>query len=125
MYREKFYKFIDNAKLLNKKYEIVPLLYGSLGLEILTSSDLNSDDIDILIPEKYLSGNDWLDFKSFLENYDYKLIDLHEHTFIKHNIEYSYAGIESLESYAGIKIYEIKNYNYFSTKYRLLSLKQY
>jgi len=124
-YKEKFYKFIDNAKLLNKKFEIVPLLYGSLGLEVLTSSNLNSDDIDILIPEKYLSGNNWLNFKSFLESYNYELIDLHEHTFIKHNIKYSYAGIESLEDYTGIKICEIKYYNYFSTKYKLLSLEQY
>ena len=47
----KFTKFLQNAQLLNSHFRIIPLIYGSLGLEEITSEDLNSDDIDILIPE--------------------------------------------------------------------------
>ena len=40
--------FFENAILLNERFGIVPLLYGSLGLEYITNKNLNSDDIDIL-----------------------------------------------------------------------------
>ncbi len=42
--------FFENAKLLADKFGIVPLMYGSAGLEYITDESLNSDDIDILIP---------------------------------------------------------------------------
>ena len=48
----KFNCFLQNAEMLNNKFNIVPLLYGSLGLEVLTKSSLNADDIDILVPEE-------------------------------------------------------------------------
>lgn len=63
----KFELFLENAKLLNNKFNIIPLLYCSLGLEVLTGEDLNSDDIDVLIPEEYLYSNKWDEFKKFLE----------------------------------------------------------
>lgn len=49
----KFDCFLQNAKTLNDKFNIVPLLYGSLGLEVLTNSSLDADDIDILIPQEW------------------------------------------------------------------------
>ena len=41
--------FFENAKLLSDKLAIIPLMYGSLGLEYITDQSLNADDIDILI----------------------------------------------------------------------------
>lgn len=120
----KYELFLRSAKLLNEKFNIEPLLYGSLGLEVLTSEYLNSDDIDVLIPEEYLSGDKWNSFKTFLESYDYKLIDLHEHTFITNDIKIAFASIENLEPFAGIKIDDINIYDN-NCKYRLLTLEQY
>jgi hypothetical protein len=80
--------FLDNAKLLYDSFSIIPLLYGSLGLEVLTNECLNSDDIDILIPDIYLKEK-WNEFKSFLINNGYKIYDDYEHTFVKNNIYYS------------------------------------
>lgn len=122
---EKFKFFLENALLLNKKYNISPLLYGSLGLEVLTNTNLNSDDIDILIPGIYLEENSWLEFKDFLEDNGYKLVDEHEHTFFKDNKYYSYAKIDSLESFANIKLSDINKFEYDSIGYKLLSLEQY
>ena len=34
--------FLENAKLLNNEFEIIPLMYGSLGLEYITNQNLNS-----------------------------------------------------------------------------------
>ena len=68
---------------------IIPLLYGSLGLEILTKTNL------------------------------------HEHTFLKDNIEYSYASIENLKEFAAINTEDIPSYQENGVKYLLLTLEQY
>lgn len=47
-------KFLHIAGLLNEQLSTTPLLYGSLGLERRLSADLNADDIDVLILEKFL-----------------------------------------------------------------------
>lgn len=121
----KYNLFLKNAKELNDSFGIIPLLYGSLGLEVITEENLNSDDIDILIPDEYVRGDRWEKLKKFLESIDYKLIDEHEHTFIKDNIKYSYSYIEDLEPFADIPINSINIYENNGIKYKLLSLEQY
>ena len=116
--------FLDNARLLQKSFDITPLLYGSLGLEYLTGEDLNSDDIDILIYEKYLTDR-WDEFRATLEKEGYVLADEHEHTFCKGVVYYSYASIEELETFAGISESEIEVKTEDNISFRLLSLEQY
>lgn len=117
--------FIKNAEMLNSKFNIVPLLYGSLGLEVLTNTPLNADDIDILIPEVYVTGGKWTEFKTLLENNGYVLIDEHEHSFLKDGVDYSYASIEGLKDFADIDTCDIEMRNVSNVKYMLLSLNQY
>lgn len=52
---EKKQIFLKIAKQLNRKLNIIPLLFGSLGLEQRLGVNLYPDDIDILISEKYLT----------------------------------------------------------------------
>lgn len=125
MENAKFKNFLENAKLLNGQFRIVPLLYGSLGLEQITEADLHSDDIDILIPEGFVTGDLWPSFVEFLEANGYTLVDEHEHTFTKDNIEYSYAAIENLKGFAGIDPKDIGIYEKLGIKYKSLSLDQY
>ena len=73
---DKIYLFLENARLLSEEFGIVPLLYGSLGLEYLTGENLDADDIDILIPKVFLTDN-WVSFKNILESNGYILIDEH------------------------------------------------
>ena len=113
-------RFINQAKLLYDTFQIKPLLYGSLGLEVLLNESLASDDIDILIPKVYLEEK-WSDFKSFLEENGYTLIDEHEHTFLKDKVAYAYASIEELETFANIKLDEIKQNEF----YQELNLRQF
>lgn len=115
--------FLKNTLLL-KKLGIIPLLYGSLGLEYLTGKDLNADDIDILIPKIFITEK-WDEFKMLLEDDGYKLIDEHEHTFEKENIHFSYAQIEELEAFANINTSEIKTRKEKNIYFKLLSLQQY
>lgn len=101
MSTNKFNLFLENVRFLSDKFGIVPLLYGSLGLEYLTGDALDVDDIDILVPRVFITDR-WQEFKSFLEEHGYVLVDEHEHTFVRDGVAYSYADIEDLESFAGI-----------------------
>ena len=121
---DKICYFFQNAQLLQKTLGIVPLLYGSLGLEYLTGEDLNADDIDILIPGAYLTDR-WSEFRTLLEGNGYLLMDPREHTFEKDGIHYSYAQLEELESFAEIPVSEIQEHTAVDIRFRLLSLAQY
>ncbi len=116
--------FFENAKLLYDKFSIIPLMYGSLGLEYLTDENLSSDDIDILIPSIFINEK-WNEFKKALTDEGYILIDEHEHTFQKDKICYSYASFEELESFAKINLSDIEHKSESGTQFKVLSLEQY
>jgi len=116
--------FFENAKLLYDRFQIIPLMYGSLGLEYITDESLNADDVDILIPEVFIKEN-WNEFKNYLTSQGYALTDEHEHSFQKNGVSFSYASVEELESFAGIKLSEIKQLESNGIKFKALSLEQY
>ena len=124
MSTNKFNLFLENAQLLSDKLDIVPLLYGSLGLEYLTGDDLGADDIDMLVPRVFITER-WHKFKSLLEAQGYVLADEHEHTFVRDGVAYSYADIEDLESFAGINTEDIEVHELDGVHFLLLSLEQY
>ena len=120
----KFNLFLENARFLSNKLGIVPLLYGSLGLEYLTGDALGADDIDILVPRLFITER-WHEFKEVLEAQGYALTDEHEHTFVRDGVAYSYADIEDLESFAGINTEAIEMHEVDGVRFMLLSLEQY
>ena len=124
MSTNKFNLFIENAWLLADKFDIVPLLYGSLGLEYLTGDILGADDIDILLPRGFITDR-WQEFKAVLEEHGYVLVDEHEHTFVRDGVAYSYADIEDLESFAGINTESIEMHEVDGIRFLLLSFEQY
>ena len=124
MSTNKFNLFIENARLLSDKFNIVPLLYGSLGLEYLTGDILGSDDIDILVPRVFITDR-WQEFKAVLEEHGYVLVDEHEHTFVRDGVAYSYSDIEDLESFAGIRMKDIEMREADGVSFLMLSLEQY
>ena len=124
MSTSKFNYFLENARLLSDKFGVVPLLYGSLGLEYLTRDVLGVDDIDILVPRVFITER-WHEFKSLLEAQGYVLADEHEHTFVRDGVAYSYADIEDIESFAGINTEDIEMHETDGVRFLLLSLEQY
>ena len=120
----KFNLFLENARFLSDKFDIVPLLYGSLGLEYLTGDDLGADDIDILVPRIFITQR-WHEFKVLLEAQGYDIADEYEHTFVRDGVAYSYADIEDLEPFAGINTEDIEMYETDGASFLLLSLEQY
>ena len=124
MSTNKFNLFLENARFLSDKFDIVPLLYGSLGLEYLTGDDLGADDIDILVPRVFITDR-WQEFKAVLEEHGYVLADEHEHTFARDGVAYSYADIEDLDPFAGIHMKDIEMREADGVRFLLLSLEQY
>ena len=124
MSTNKFNLFLENARLLSDKFDIVPLLYGSLGLEYLIGDVLGVDDIDILVPRVFITER-WQEFKALLETQGYVLVDEHEHTFVRDGVAYSYADIEDLESFAGINTESIEMHEVDGIRFLLLTLEQY
>ena len=99
-------EFINIARLLNERLNIVPLLFGSLGLEQRLNKNLNADDIDILIPEVFLNER-WESIVALMNGAGYTLYDLHEHSFEKSGLSVAFASIESLTPFAGIDLKQI------------------
>ena len=124
MSTNKFNLFLQNARIMSDKFNIVPLLYGSLGLEYLTGDILVADDIDILVPRVFITDR-WQEFKAVLEERGYVLADEHEHTFVRDGVAYSYADIEDLEAFAGINTEDIEMHEADGVRFLLLSLEQY
>ena len=91
MDNNKYKEFKNITKQLNN-IGIIPLLYGSLGLESQLEIDLYPDDIDILIPKIWLNEN-WQDLRFLMNKNGYYLFDEHEHSFKKKYI-IAFAGIE-------------------------------
>ena len=124
MSTNKFNLFLENARFLSDKFDIIPLLYGSLGLEYLTGDILGADDIDILVPRVFITDL-WQEYKAVLEEYRYVLVDEHEHTFVRDGVAYSYADIEDIEPFAGIRMKDIEMRKADGVRFLLLSLEQY
>ena len=117
-------EFLYIVELLNKKLHIVPLLFGSLGLEQRLHTNLNADDIDVLIPEVFLNEK-WNSVVTIMKDNGYVLYDLHEHAFEKSGLSFAFASIESLTPFAGINLTRIPVIEEAGIRYYLLSLQDY
>lgn len=77
-------EFICISGLLNQQLDIVPVLYGSLGLGKVTNIDFSPQDIDILVPLTYLEEK-WEFLQHTMEQLGYRMVNLQEHEFIKND----------------------------------------
>ena len=117
-------EFLHIAELLNKKLNIIPLLFGSLGLEQRLHTNLNADDIDILIPEIFLNEK-WNSIVTIMKDNGYVLYDLHEHAFEKSDLSVAFASIENLTPFAGVDLSRILVVEETGIRYYLLNLQDY
>ena len=117
-------EFLYIAELLNEKLHVVPLLFGSLGLEQRLLTNLNADDIDVLIPEVFLNEK-WDSVVTIMNDNGYVLYDLHEHAFEKSELSFAFASIESLTPFAGIDLTKIPIIEEKGVRYYLLELQDY
>lgn len=119
----KYEAFLKIARNLNEM-GVVPLLFGSLGLERRLGMDLRADDIDILIPRRYLAEH-WPALRVLMEEMGYRLYDLHEHAFSNGEVSAAFASLEGLAAFAGVEIPVIPQITDKGTDYLLLGLEDY
>ena len=117
-------EFLNISGTLNEKSGVIPLLFGSLGLEQRLHTDLNADDIDILIPETFLNEK-WDSIVTIMNDMGYALYDLHEHAFERAGLSVAFASIESLTPFAGIDLTTIPIIEEAGNRYYLLELEDY
>ncbi|MGP4108611.1 hypothetical protein [Virgibacillus sp. L01] len=117
-------EFIYIAKTLNKELDIIPVLYGSLGLETVTKVDFSPQDIDILIPLTFLEDK-WDSFKIVMEQLGYELIDIQEHEFEKDRIRIGVAFIEDLKQFADVEYNNLEKIEANGATYYTLSISEY
>ncbi len=120
----KYGEFLSAAAKINETFQVSPLLFGSLGLERRLGISLNSDDIDVLLPERLLT-DDWQRLIAMMEELSYTLQDEEEHEFVKGDFRMAFASIENLEPFAGVDLNHIPLINDQGASYYLLELPDY
>ncbi|GIN72799.1 hypothetical protein J14TS2_32740 [Bacillus sp. J14TS2] len=117
-------EFIEIAKMMNKELNIIPVLYGSLGLEKVTEIEFSPQDIDILVPLTFLEEK-WELLEAVLGRLGYELIDLHELEFQKGNVKIGISYYEDLKKFADVDYNNLKKNEDSGAIYRTLSISEY
>ncbi|UAL54359.1 MULTISPECIES: hypothetical protein [Metabacillus] len=117
-------EFLNVSRKLNQKLKIAPVLYGSLGLEKVIEVEFSPQDIDILVPLRFIK-NEWQTLKETMEELGYTLVDLHEHKFVNGKVEIGYSFEEDLKPFAGVNYEDLKEMYDDGVSYRLLSVEDY
>ena len=91
----KFDIFLEIAGELNRSLAIKPVLYGSLGLNVLLKTNGSVNDIDILVPREFVN-NKWEKLKDLTEKLSFELKNLKEHEFIRDEEIVAFASDEAL-----------------------------
>lgn len=117
-------EFLKIAARLNERFNVVPLLFGSLGLEQRLNAGLNADDVDVLVPEALLSER-WEELVGLMNDCGYALCDIREHEFKRAGLHTAFAAIESLTPFAGVDLTHIPIVEEGGVRYHLLDLQDY
>jgi len=132
MRNDKFNAFIEIAKKLNAK-NIIPLLMGSVGLEVVTEKDWNAGDLDIHVPGDQrgwevppeLNIYNWQTIVGIMSSLGFSLTDLHEHEFTKGVLKVEFGIIDTLPSFAGVQLEDLEMHQTDGVSYYLLNPEQY
>ncbi|MEH7515886.1 hypothetical protein V7146_24485 [Gottfriedia acidiceleris] len=119
-----FNEFLRITNVLNTDHNIVPVLFGSLGLQKISDLEFFSQDIDILVPLEFLMDK-WNNLQSTVESMGYKLVYLHEHEFKKYDFNIAFSYEEDLYQFAEVEYRDLKIINVNGIRYKTLSIEEY
>lgn len=125
-------EFLQIAKELNKQ-EIIPLLMGSVGLEVLTQTNWSAQDIDIHVPGDARGWEipaeqrikQWAKIKQIMTKLGYQLVDLHEHEFHKEQWVVQFGSMDSLPNFAGFPLEQLEEKTHETVRFYLPNATQY
>ncbi|WP_162012727.1 phosphoribosylanthranilate isomerase [Streptococcus sp. S784/96/1] len=124
--------FLTIARELNQ-IGIVPLLMGSVGLEVRTGQSWQARDLDIHVPS---DPRGWAapdegriyrcdELNAIMEKLGYHLVNRHEHEFQKEGHSVEFGGLHSLPSFAGVELEDLEEVEDEDVHYYLPNLEQY
>jgi len=122
--KEKSNIFLEVAGELNKSFEIIPILYGSLGLNRVIEENGTVNDIDILVPNEFVDGK-WDELIETMNRLDFKLKNEHEHEFIREGKIIAFATNLDLVEMAGIRPEDLKISKESGIEFKELTPVQY
>ena len=122
--KEKYKTFLQVAGLLNRRYKITPVLYGSLGLQKCIGGDFEINDIDILVPQKYLKEL-WPDLQKLMIELGYCLSNEHEHEFSKDGETVAFGRIKGLDNEAKVDSSKLKVESEDGARFMVLQSEDY
>lgn len=128
----KFAEFIRITKKLNDM-DIIPLLMGSVGLEVVTGKGWQAQDLDIHVPgdkrgwevPPELSIHNWTRVVEIMSSIGYTLVDLHEHEFSNGELSVEFGIMDTLPEFAGVPLEDLEMHQEGEAKYYLLTQRQY
>lgn len=121
--KEKFQIFLKVAKLLNKQ-GIIPILFGSLGLNRTIGEFGRANDIDILVPPEIINEK-WHDLIKSMRGLGFKLKDEKEHEFIKNSEIVAFGKASDLAEINKINPDTLKMSEVDKVKFKELSAEHY
>ena len=121
---KKFEVFLEVARKLNDFFNVIPILYGSLGLYKIIGEFSRANDIDVLVPDELIHEK-WKELINFMEEFGFKLVDEKEHEFIKNNEIVAFGNGLDLLNIAKIDIKDLLLSEIKGTKFKELSARQY
>jgi len=112
---------IEVAQILNEKFQVIPLLYGSFALEEVLDKDYQAHDIDLLIPKEVLKNKIEL-IEAFVMN-GFTYFNQEVLTFEKNGIEIEISNLEEWIKNSNWDIEENTLIHQDKIQYQLLSAR--
>jgi len=121
---KKFEVFLEVARKLNDFFNVIPILYGSLGLYKIIGEYSECSDIDILIPDEFVNER-WDELIDLMEKMGFKLKDEHEHEFIRGSEIVAFAKQDDLIKRIELDPNKLTVSNINNIKFKELLIKNY
>ena len=121
---KKFEVFLEVARKLNDFFNVIPILYGSLGLYKIIGEYSECSDIDILIPDEFVNER-WDELIDLMEKMGFKLKDEHEHEFIRGSEIVAFAKQDDLIKRIELDPNKLIVSNINNIKFKELLIKNY
>ena len=112
---------IEVAQILNEKFQVISLLYGSFALEEVLDKDYQAHDIDLLIPKEVLKNKIEL-IEAFVMN-GFTYFNQEVLTFEKNGIEIEISNLEEWIKNSNWDIEENTLIHQDKIQYQLLSAR--
>jgi len=121
--KKKFEIFLEITKELNK-LDIIPILFGSLGLCRKIGEFKSAQDIDFLIPAEWLDKK-WKKLVGLMEKINFKLENEKEHEFIREGEKVAFGKEEDSKEMVNISSEELELTELAEARFKELSPEQY